>query len=94
MQTKYGWHIVKLIDKSNHEERVAEIISDTILEVKQLKIDKKRKKDVLDKVTKANTLLVEANTIKSHETEKEGVSNQLDSLEKELNKLRIWADSV
>ena len=86
--------VVKLIANSDNEERVAELISDTIQEVKQRKVEKKRKSSVLDKVSKANVLLIEANTIKSHESDREGVINQLENIESEIEKLKAWASDV
>jgi hypothetical protein len=86
--------LIKVIDVESREDRVAEIISDTILEVKQSKLDKKRASSVLTRVTRANTLLVEANTVKSHETDKKGVANQLDNLEAEIAKLRSWVNNA
>jgi hypothetical protein len=86
--------IIKLIDDPERQEKVAELISDTIQEVKALKLDKKKKSSVLDRVSKASALLVEANTMKNHETEKSGVDNHLDNLETEIEKLRTWASSL
>ena len=83
--------VIKLIEKNENEEKIVDILSDKIEEYLALEREKKKKSSVLDRVTKANTLLIEANTIKSHESDKKGVLSQLANLEKEIEKLKTWA---
>lgn len=83
--------LIRLIEKPENEEKIVDVVSDKIEEHLALEREKKKKSSVLDRVTKANTLLVEANTIKSTETDKKGVLNQISNLEKEIEKLKIWA---
>ncbi|PZR16553.1 MAG: hypothetical protein DI539_17650 [Flavobacterium psychrophilum] len=84
--------IIRLIENPQYEERVVEIISDKIEEYLALEREKKKKSSVLERVRKANTLLVEANAIKSSETDTKGVLSQILNIERELNKLKEWAD--
>ena len=84
--------IIKLLDDPAHEEKVVEIISDKIEEVLTLDREKKKKTSVLERVRKANTLLIEANAIKSHETDKKGVQDQVNNIERELKKLIDWVN--
>lgn len=86
--------ILKQIEKPENEKRITEIISDNIDEYLALQLDKKKKTGVLERVRRANTLLIEANSIKSHEANKEGIKEQLNNIESELNKLRVWAKLV
>jgi hypothetical protein len=85
--------LIKLIDKTENEEKIIEIVSDKIEEFLALEREKKKRSSVLDRVRKANTLLVEANTIKSHESDKAGIANQLKNIEREMEKLKDWANS-
>jgi hypothetical protein len=85
--------IIKLIENPKNEEKVVEIISEKIEEYLALEKDKKKKSIVLDRVKKANTLLIEANTVKNHEVNKAGVLAQLTNIEKELEKLKNWVRS-
>ena len=78
----------------NHEEDIVDIVSDKIEEYVALQREQKKKSSVLERVIKANTLLIEANNIKSHETQKNGVLNQLTNLESEIEKLKSWATEV
>jgi len=84
--------ILKLISDSNYEERIVDIVSDKIEEVISIKKEKKKKSGVFERVSKANTLLLEANILKSQEDDKGGVLNQLQSIEREIQKLRQWVD--
>jgi hypothetical protein len=83
--------LIKLIENPYHEQKIVEIVSDKIEEYLALEREKKKKSSVLERVTKANTLLIEANTIKNHETDKIGVLNQIVNLEREVEKLKTWA---
>ncbi len=85
--------LIKLIEKSENEEKIIDIVSDKIEEYLALEREKKKKSSVLDRVRKANTLLVEANTIKSRESDKTGIANQLKNIEKEIEKLKDWSTS-
>lgn len=85
--------IIKLIDDPKNEEKIIEIVSDKIEEYLALQREKKKRSSVLDRVRKANTLLIEANAIKNHETDKSGIINQLRNIEKEIDKLKDWANS-
>jgi len=85
--------LIKLIDKPENEEKIIEIVSDKIEEFLALEREKKKRSSVLDRVRKANTLLIEANAIKSHESDKTGIANQLTNIEKEIEKLKDWANS-
>lgn len=85
--------LIKLMENPENEEKIVEIVSDKIEESLALERDKKKKSSVLDRVTKANTLLIEANTVKSHETDKNGVLNQIINIEEEIEKLKIWTNS-
>jgi len=85
--------LIKLIDKPENEEKIIEIVSDKIEEFLALEREKKKRSSVLDRVRKANTLLIEANAIKSHESDKTGIANQLNNIEKEIEKLKHWANS-
>ena len=85
--------LIKLIEQSENEEKVVDIVSDKIEESLALEREKKKKSSVLDRVANANTLLIEANTVKSSETDKRGVLNQLNNIELEIEKLKIWANS-
>jgi hypothetical protein len=82
--------LIKFLETSNNEEAIVEIVSDRIEEYLTLEREKKKKSSVLDRVAKANTLLVEANTIKSHETNKTGVLQQIQNIEREIIKLKSW----
>ncbi len=82
--------VIKLLEKPEYEERIVDIVSDKIEEYLTLQREKKKKSSVLDRVRKANTLLIEANAIKSHETDKIGVSSQIQNIEKELGKIKDW----
>jgi hypothetical protein len=66
------------------------LFSDKIEEYLTLQREKKKKSSVLDRVRKANTLLIEANAIKTHEIDKTGVSSQIQNIEKELGKIKEW----
>ncbi len=84
--------LIKLMEKEVNEEKIVNIVSDKIEEHLALEREKKKKFSVLDRVTKANTLLIEANTIKSQEMDKKGVLNQLVNMEKEIEKLKNWVN--
>ena len=81
-----------MIDTTQNEEKIIEIVSDKIEEYLALEREKKKRSSVLDRVRKANTLLIEANAIKSHEIDKTGIHNQLKNIEKEIEKLKDWAN--
>lgn len=83
--------IIKVIGNSALEQKIVEIISDKIEEVVALEREKKKKSSVIERVRKANTLLVEANAIKSRESDTTGVLNQIQNIEGELAKLKEWA---
>jgi ParB-like chromosome segregation protein Spo0J len=83
--------LIKLLNASENEEKIVEIVSDKIEEYQNLEREKKKKSSVLDRVRKANTLLVEANTIKNHEVDKSGILEQVSNIEKEIAKLKVWA---
>ncbi|RFS18673.1 hypothetical protein DVR12_27400 [Chitinophaga silvatica] len=85
--------INKLVEKPEHEEKVIEIITDRIEGYLALEREKKKKSSVLERVRKANTLLVEANAIKNGEIDTKGVLSQITNIERELNKLKEWADN-
>ncbi len=85
--------IIKVLENPKNEERVIEIVSDKIEEYLTLEKEKKKKIGVLDRVRKANKLLIESNMVKSHESSKSGIIAQLDNLEEEIKKLRNWANS-
>ena len=85
--------IIKLIGDPTHEEKIVQIVTDKIEEYQALERDKKKKSSVLDKVRKANTLLIEANTVKGPETDKKGIAHQINNLEKEMEKLKAWLNS-
>lgn len=82
--------VITLLDKPEYEERIVNIVSDKIEEYVTLQREKKKKSSVLDRVRKANTLLIEANAIKSSETDKNGVLSQIQNIEKELEKIKEW----
>ena len=85
--------LIKLMDNPKNEEKIIEIVSDKIVEYLALEREKKKRSGVLDRVRKANTLLIEANAIKSHETDKTGITNQIRNIEKEIEKLKDWVIS-
>jgi len=82
--------LIKLLDRIENEEKIVEIVSDKIEEYLALEREKKKKTSVFERVMKANTLLIESNTIKSHEIDKTGVLAQILSIEKEIEKLKEW----
>ncbi len=84
--------LIRLIDNIENEEKIIDIVSDKIEEHLALEREKKKRSSVLDRVRKANTLLIEANAIKSHESDKTGIANQLKNIEKEMEKLKDWAN--
>lgn len=85
--------LIKLMNQPENEEKIIEIVSDKIEEHLALEREKKKRTSVLDRVRKANTLLIEANAIKSNENDKIGILNQLRNIEKEIEKLKSWANS-
>ncbi len=82
--------LIKFLESSNKEEEIVEIVSDKIEEYLALEREKKKKSSVLDRLAKAHTLLVEANTIKSTDTNKTGVLLQIQGVEREIEKLKSW----
>ena len=85
--------VIKFLENPDYEDQIVDIMTDKIDEYVALEKEKKRKSSVLERVTKANTLLIEANTIKGHDTDKHGVLQQISSIEKIIENLRIWAES-
>lgn len=85
--------VIKLLENPDYEDKIVDIMTDKIDEYVALEKEKKRKSSVLERVTKANTLLIEANTIKGYDTDKHGVLQQITSIEKIIESLRTWAKS-
>lgn len=86
--------LIKLLDNQDNEEKIVGIISEKIEEHLALAREKKKKSSVLERVSKANTLLIEANQVKSSETDKKGVLNQIEQIEKQIDSLRGWASEI
>ncbi|MFT3681249.1 MAG: hypothetical protein QM791_13315 [Ferruginibacter sp.] len=84
--------ISKLLDNPEVEEKVIEIVSDRIEEHFALDREKKKKSSVLEKVIKAHTALIEANSLISDVSHKSGVSQQITNIEKQLTKLKEWVN--
>lgn len=84
--------ISKLLDNPEVEEKVIEIVSDRIEEHFALEREKKKKSSVLEKVIKAHTALIEANSLISEVSHKSGVEEQISNIEKQLIKLKDWID--
>lgn len=82
--------ITKLLERPEVEEKVIEIVSDRIEEHFALEREKKKKNSVLDKVRKAHTSLIEANSLISDGADKAGVEQQIINIEKQIGKLREW----
>jgi transposase len=82
--------ISKLLDNPDVEEKVIEIVSDRIEEHFALEREKKKKSSVLEKVIKAHTALIEANSLISEVSNKSGVEEQITNIEKQLAKLKEW----
>jgi len=83
-------NISKLLDKPENEEKIVEIVSDRIEEHLELEKEKKKKTGVLEKIIKAHTALIEANSLISGETQKHGISEQISNIDKQLIKLKEW----
>jgi hypothetical protein len=84
--------ISKLLDNPEVEEKVIEIVSDRIEEHFALEREKKKKSSVLEKVIKAHTALIEANSLISDVSHKSGVAEQIANIEKQLAKLKEWVN--
>jgi transposase len=84
--------ISKLLDNPEVEEKVIEIVSDRIEEHFALEREKKKKSSVLEKVIKAHTALIEANSLISDVSHKSGVVEQIANIEKQLAKLKEWVN--
>lgn len=84
--------ISKLLDNPEVEERVIDIVSDRIEEYFALEREKKKKSSVLEKVIKAHTSLIEANSLISDVSHKSGVAAQIANIEKQLTKLKEWVN--
>jgi len=82
--------ISKLLDNPNAEEKIIEIVSDRIEEYFALEREKKKKSSVLEKVIKAHTALIEANSLISDVSHKSGVAEQIANIEKQVAKLKEW----
>ena len=84
--------ISKLLDNPEVEEKVIEIVSDRIEEYFALEREKKKKSSVLEKVIKAHTALIEANSLISDVSHKSGVAEQIANIEKQLARLKEWVN--
>ena len=82
--------VIKLLEKNENERKIVNIIIDKIEEFVAINKERKKKSSVLDRLAKANALLNEANIIKSHETDKTGVLNQIANLEIHIDSLKNW----
>lgn len=80
-----------LLDIKANDENVFSIIHDKVTEAKSLKEEKNRKQAVLKKIKKAYAILVEANNIRSSESNKSGIYSQLTNIEKIIKELKEWA---
>lgn len=83
--------IIKLLDDEEKQEGIFDIVIDKIEEVKNVKEERNRKKAVLKRVQKANSLLVEANNIKSSETDKTGIVEQIKQIREQILDIENWA---
>ena len=84
---------LKLLEDPLKEKRIVEIIVDQTERVLELKRETKRGSAVLNKVQKAHSYLVEANMVVSDDTKKDGILNQIENIEKEIQKLKTWLNS-
>jgi hypothetical protein len=82
--------LLRIIENGENEEAIFNIVLDKVNEYKLLKEEKKRKQAVLRKIQKAHKELVEANNMTGAETKKDGISEQLDNIEKIVDQLRQW----
>lgn len=80
-----------LLDEKSDDNEVFAIIHEKVTEAKLVKEEKNRKQAVLKKIQKAYALLVEANNIRNHESNKSGVLNQLNNLENIISELKEWS---
>ena len=85
--------ILSLVDKSENQEGIFEIVLDKVTEHKTLKAEKKRKNAVIDKIKKARTELEGAYSIADGEKRKEGIGEQLDHIDKVILKIRGWLNN-
>lgn len=82
--------ISKLLDNPDVEEKIIDIVSNRIEEHFALERERKKKSSVLEKVIKAHTALIEANSLISDVSHKSGVAEQISNIEKQLAKLKDW----
>jgi hypothetical protein len=82
--------IIKLFEKPDLEKRILDVVTDKITEVIETEKEKKRKSSVSDCLTKVQKWIVQANFFANHETDKTGLLEQLDVIEKEITKLKVW----
>ncbi len=82
---------LRLLEIPDIQDEVFEIIKDKLSEVKNLKEETNRKKQVLKKVKEAATALTEANNIRTSESDKAGILTQIANIEKVLVQLKEWA---
>lgn len=80
-----------LLDEKANDENVFTILHEKVSEAKSLKEEKNRKQAVLNKIKKAYALLVDANNIRSSESNKSGIANQLINIEKVIKELKEWS---
>ena len=81
---------IQLLDTTDRKEEIFDIVNDKIEEVKSLRQEKDKKKAVFKRIQKANTLLVEANNLKNHETDKSGISEQIAQIKNQIEELEKW----
>ncbi len=84
--------ILNIIENKENEENLFGIIVDRVNEYKLLKQNKKSKEAVLKKLQRAHKELAEANNIIDDKTIKDGVLQQLENIDKEIIKLKLWVN--
>jgi hypothetical protein len=85
-------YVSKLLDNPKAEEKIIEIVSDRVEQYFALEREKKKKTSVLEKIIKAHTSLIEANSLVSDVSNKSGVAEQVANIEKQLSKLKDWVN--
>ncbi|MBC16732.1 MAG: hypothetical protein CL942_06740 [Desulfovibrio sp.] len=81
------------IEKTEDQGKVAEVVRDTIVGQEQLDRDKKTSNFLLKQLQKANTALQDAlNNGLKPESNTKGTSNQIESIEAGLDKIKAWLE--
>jgi hypothetical protein len=85
--------IIKLLDNSEIEEKIIDVVTEKIVEVAERERENKRRSSVSDCLSKAQKWVVQANFFANHESEKTGLLNQIKMIEKEIEKLKAWINT-